>query len=78
MNAQVKLGRIAGISIGLHYSWLLIALLIALSLGKHFRSVAPEWNSTVVWTAAVTARNGSQSTDASPVFRRAIPPDQHF
>ncbi|HTF64861.1 MAG TPA: hypothetical protein VK638_19460 [Edaphobacter sp.] len=34
MNAQVKLGRIAGISIGLHYSWLLIALLITLSLGK--------------------------------------------
>ena len=30
MQAQVKLGRVAGISIGLHYSWFIIALLITL------------------------------------------------
>ena len=53
MKAQVKLGRIAGISIGFHYSWFIIALLIALSLVQHFRSVSPQWSSTVVWTAAV-------------------------
>jgi Zn-dependent protease len=53
MKAQVKVGRIAGISIGLHYSWFLIALLIVLSLVQHFRVVAPQWNSTVVWMAAV-------------------------
>lgn len=53
MKSQVKLGRIAGISIGLHYSWFLIAILIALSLAQHFRSVAPAWSSTIVWTAAV-------------------------
>ena len=53
MKAQVKLGRIAGISIGLHYSWFIIALLIALSLAQHFRGVAPRWSTTVVWTAAV-------------------------
>jgi hypothetical protein len=41
MQAQIKLGRIAGISIGLHYSWLIIAALITLSLSGHFRSVAP-------------------------------------
>ena len=28
MKAQVKVGRIAGISIGLHYSWFIIALLL--------------------------------------------------
>src|SRR5205814_2607113 len=53
MKAQVKVGRIAGISIGLHYSWFIIALLIALSLAQHFRAVAPRWSTTVVWTAAV-------------------------
>ena len=53
MKAQVKLGRIAGISIGLHYSWFIIALLIALSLVQHFRSVAPQWSSVLVWMAAV-------------------------
>jgi Zn-dependent protease/predicted transcriptional regulator len=53
VKAQVKLGRIAGISIGLHYSWFIIALLIALSLAQHFRSATPRWSSTVVWTAAV-------------------------
>jgi Zn-dependent protease/CBS domain-containing protein len=56
VRAQVKLGRIAGISIGLHYSWFIIALLITLSLAQHFRSVAPRWSSVLVWTAAaVTA-----------------------
>jgi len=53
MKAQVKLGRIAGISVGLHYSWFIIALLIALSLVQRFRAVAPQWSITVVWMAAV-------------------------
>ena len=53
MKAQVKLGRIAGISIGLHYSWFIIALLIALSLVQHFREVTPQWSSTVIWIAAL-------------------------
>jgi Zn-dependent protease/CBS domain-containing protein len=53
VKAQVQLGRIAGISIGLHYSWFIIALLITLSLAQHFRSVAPEWSSVLVWTASV-------------------------
>lgn len=53
MKAQVKLGRIAGISIGLHYSWFIIAMLIALSLAQHFRTVMPPWSTAVVWTAAL-------------------------
>jgi Zn-dependent protease len=52
VKAQVKLGRIGGISIGLHYSWFIIALLIALSLVEHFHAVAPQWSNTVVWMAA--------------------------
>jgi Zn-dependent protease/predicted transcriptional regulator len=53
VKAQVKLGRIAGISIGLHYSWFIIAILIALSLAQHFRTVLPPWSTAVVWTAAL-------------------------
>jgi Zn-dependent protease/CBS domain-containing protein len=53
VQAQVKLGRIAGISIGLHYSWFIIALLIALSLGEHFRMVNPRWSDTTIWSAAI-------------------------
>jgi Zn-dependent protease/predicted transcriptional regulator len=56
MRAQIKLGRIFGIDIGLHYSWLIIALLITLSLSGHFKSTNPQWSDTVVWlTALVTA-----------------------
>ncbi len=53
MHAQIKLGRVAGISIGLHYSWFLIAFLIALSLIGHFHEVMPQWGKAVVWSAAI-------------------------
>ncbi|PYS52401.1 MAG: hypothetical protein DMG13_16330 [Acidobacteria bacterium] len=53
MQAQIKLGRVLGIEIGLHYSWLIIALLIMLSLSGHFHSTNPEWSNAVVWFAAV-------------------------
>jgi Zn-dependent protease/predicted transcriptional regulator len=47
------LGRIAGIPVGLHYSWLLIALLITLSLAQHFHETTRQWSETVVWAAAI-------------------------
>ena len=53
MQAQVKLGRIAGISVGLHYSWFIIALLIALSLAAHFHLTNPQWTDVMVWSAAI-------------------------
>jgi len=53
VQAQVKLGRIAGISIGLHYSWFIIALLIALSLAGHFHIANPHWSDVTVWSAAI-------------------------
>ncbi len=56
MQANIKLGRIAGIEIGLHYSWLLIALLIAFSLAARFQALHPDWGSSVAWlTAIITA-----------------------
>jgi Zn-dependent protease/predicted transcriptional regulator len=53
MRAQIKLGRIFGVEIGLHYSWLIIALLITLSLAGHFRTHNPEWGDTLSWSLAV-------------------------
>jgi len=52
MQAQIKLGRVFGIEIGLHYSWLIIALLITLSLSGHFSSTNPDWSNTTVSLAA--------------------------
>ncbi|HWP42915.1 MAG TPA: site-2 protease family protein [Blastocatellia bacterium] len=53
MEAQIKLGRIFGIEIGLHYSWLLIALLIALSLAGHFEAEHSDWDQSVIWGMAI-------------------------
>ncbi len=56
MQAQIKLGRIFGIQIGLHYSWLIIAFLVTLSLVGQFHTTNPQWGSGVIWaTAIVTA-----------------------
>lgn len=52
MEAQIKLGRLFGIQIGLHYSWLIIALLVAFSLAGHFRQMNPDWGGSAVWTTA--------------------------
>src|SRR5215831_4657974 len=53
MNAQIKLFRIFGITIGLHYSWLLIALLVVLSLGGQFAATNRQWGPTVIWGVAI-------------------------
>jgi len=53
VRAQIKLGRIAGIAVGLHYSWFIIALLITFSLVGHFHSVTPQWTTAVVWASAI-------------------------
>lgn len=53
VRSQIKLGRIAGIGVGLHYSWFIIALLIIFSLVNQFRSATPRWSSTIVWTSAI-------------------------
>ena len=53
MHSNIKLGRISGIEIGLHYSWFIIAALIAFSLGEHFRQVYPHWGTNQIWIAAL-------------------------
>ena len=53
MRSNINLGKIHGIEIGLHYSWFIIAALIAFSLGGHFRQVNPNWGTAQIWVAAV-------------------------
>jgi len=53
MKSQIKIGTVFGVDLGLHYSWFVIALLIAFSLAGHFRSVNPYWDTTTIWGAAI-------------------------
>jgi len=53
MRAQIQLGRIFGIRIGLHYSWIIIAILIVFSLSEQFRAVHRNWSSAAVWSTGV-------------------------
>jgi Zn-dependent protease/predicted transcriptional regulator len=53
MQAQIKLGRIFGIEIGLHYSWLIIAILITLSLEAQFNATNVNWGAGVIWATAI-------------------------
>ncbi len=53
MRGQIRLGRFFGVEVGLHYSWVFIAVLIVISLAAHFRAVNSDWSSTVVLASAV-------------------------
>src|SRR6266568_273443 len=53
MHAQIKLFRVFGIQIGLHYSWLLIAVLVVLSLAGQFGATNPQWGPTMIWGLAI-------------------------
>jgi Zn-dependent protease/predicted transcriptional regulator len=53
MRSQIRLGRVFGIQIGLHYSWFLIALLIAFSLNAQFHLANPGWSTGLVLGLAI-------------------------
>lgn len=56
MESHIKLGRIFGVKIGLHYSWIIIALLIAFSLASRFQEMHQDWGRGTAWlTAIITA-----------------------
>jgi Zn-dependent protease/predicted transcriptional regulator len=54
VRSQIKLGRIFGIEIGLHYSWFLIALLIVTSLYAEFHKNNPSWGNGLILAMAIT------------------------
>jgi Zn-dependent protease/predicted transcriptional regulator len=53
MRSNIKLGRVSGIEIGLHYSWFIIAALIVFSLGERFHQMNQSWSSRQSWIAAL-------------------------
>jgi Zn-dependent protease len=53
MKAQIKLGRVFGVNIGLHYSWFIIAVLITFSLAGQFQISNPRWSDTLRWGVAI-------------------------
>lgn len=52
MLGRIRLGRILGVEIALHYSWFLIALLLVFSLAGHVRHVNPAWSTALAWGTA--------------------------
>jgi Zn-dependent protease/CBS domain-containing protein len=53
MQAHITLGRLFGVRIGLHYTWLLIALLLLFSLAGHWQAMHPTWGQGLVWALAI-------------------------
>jgi Zn-dependent protease/CBS domain-containing protein len=53
VRAQIKLARVFGVELGLHYSWIIIAVLIVFSLGDHFQQVHPGWRPGMAWAIAI-------------------------
>lgn len=53
MRSQIRLGQVFSIKIGLHYSWLLIALLIIVSLISTFHEQHPQWSYPLIFTLAI-------------------------
>ena len=56
MKASFSLGRIAGIEIGVHYSWLLAFALVAGTLAAgFFPAVYPGWSTPAYWITGIVA-----------------------
>jgi len=53
MKSSIRLGRLFGIEVGLHFSWFLIALLITMSLSAQFQETHREWGPVVIWSTAL-------------------------
>jgi Zn-dependent protease/predicted transcriptional regulator len=53
MRSNIKLGKISGIEIGLHYSWFIIASMIVFSLVERFRAAHTSWSRGEIWAVAL-------------------------
>lgn len=53
MRSNIKIGRVFGIEIGIHYSWFIIAFLIAFSLAEQFRRNNRDWSPGLIWGSAI-------------------------
>src|SRR3989304_669919 len=56
MKASFRIARVAGIDIGVHYTWLFAFVLIAWSLARgFFPDIYPGWEPRTYWVAGVIA-----------------------
>ncbi len=53
MRPTFRIGRVFGIELGIHYSWVLIAALIVFSLAAHFHATNGAWPPVKTWGAAL-------------------------
>jgi Zn-dependent protease/predicted transcriptional regulator len=53
VRSNIKLGKVSGIEIGLHYSWFIIATLIVFSLVERFHKAHASWTKGEIWTVAL-------------------------
>jgi Zn-dependent protease len=53
MQSSIRLGRIFGVEIALHFSWFIIAVLVVLSLAAQFGAVNPAWGGETIWATAI-------------------------
>lgn len=53
MQSHITLGKVFGIKVGVHLSWVLIAVLLTVSLATRFSVINPNWGSEVIWLTAV-------------------------
>jgi Zn-dependent protease/CBS domain-containing protein len=53
VRSHIKLGKVFGIEIGLHYSWFLIGILIVASLYSEFHMKNPEWGDGLILAMAI-------------------------
>lgn len=53
MKPTIKLGRIFGIEIGAHISWIIIFILVLFSLVSYFSVTQPQWLLLTQWVAAI-------------------------
>jgi Zn-dependent protease len=55
MKGSFRLARVAGIDIGIHYTWILIFVLVTWSLAVYFPVQYPGWTTLIYWVTAVVA-----------------------
>jgi len=55
MPGSIRLGKIAGIDIYIHVSWLIIVVLLTWSLDIQFSASYPGWGTATYWVVSLIA-----------------------
>ncbi len=55
MKSTFKLGRIFGIEIGFHYTWIFIVVFFSWSLSQFFAATHPAWSTATTWITGIIA-----------------------